>query len=333
MFRKEGESKNWNEMVSNLMKKKGINQKQLSKLSDITESSISRYLNSDKTPRMDVVVNVAKALQVETDYFLKEVGILKIIKQITGLLAAAMVLFTISFTMEVYASDFPIQSTDYSDISEAISQEVGSLDISSRDIIGGSYKSASTNANILPNRLVVDYSASATKIFITYTNIGLDAIDTVYSTVAIGGAIRSVHPFVAKVGVTSKTVSFDMRKCHEDISVKTVAMDGGDTIGTTTTPGKRDLPSSLVNLWHKGSFGSAEASINYHFKIHGSELGISNIRSYVESAQNFRGNLKGATESNVNGSTSGVKRYKKNGKYIDICGAKNTGKIISYGKQ
>lgn len=107
---------------------------------------------------------------------------------------------------------------------------------------------------------------------------------------------------------------------------------GGDTIGTTTTPGKRDLPSSLVNLWHKGSFGSAEASINYHFKIHGSELRISNIRSYVENAQNFRGNLKGATESNVNG-VHLVLRDIKNGKYIDICGSKNTGKIISYGKQ
>ena len=63
---------NWNEMVSDLMKTKGINQKQLSKLTGITESSISRYLNSDKTPRMDIVVNIAKALQVETDYFLTE---------------------------------------------------------------------------------------------------------------------------------------------------------------------------------------------------------------------------------------------------------------------
>ena len=43
---------NWNEMVSDLMKKKGVNQKQLSKLSGITESSISRYLKSDKTPRI-----------------------------------------------------------------------------------------------------------------------------------------------------------------------------------------------------------------------------------------------------------------------------------------
>ena len=62
----------WNKMVLDLMEKKGINQQQLAKMSGITASSICRYLKSDKTPRMDVVVNVAKALQVETDYFLSE---------------------------------------------------------------------------------------------------------------------------------------------------------------------------------------------------------------------------------------------------------------------
>ncbi len=62
----------WNEQVLDLMKQKGINQKQLATLSGITESSICRYLKSEKTPRMDIVVNVAKALQVETDYFLSE---------------------------------------------------------------------------------------------------------------------------------------------------------------------------------------------------------------------------------------------------------------------
>ena len=62
----------WNEKVHELMKKKGVNQKQLSKLSGITESSISRYLKGEIVPRMDVIVNVAKALQVETDYFLEE---------------------------------------------------------------------------------------------------------------------------------------------------------------------------------------------------------------------------------------------------------------------
>lgn len=62
----------WNEKVKDLMEKKGINQKELASLSGITESSISRYLSSGKNPRMDIIVNVAKALEVSTDYFLEE---------------------------------------------------------------------------------------------------------------------------------------------------------------------------------------------------------------------------------------------------------------------
>lgn len=62
----------WREKVTNLMIERGINQKQLSQLSGITESSISRYLHSSQRPRMDVVVNIAKALHVETEYLLDD---------------------------------------------------------------------------------------------------------------------------------------------------------------------------------------------------------------------------------------------------------------------
>ena len=62
----------WNEKVISIMRQKGINQKQLSQLSGITESSISRYLKGESAPRMDIVVNIAKALQVGTEFFLSE---------------------------------------------------------------------------------------------------------------------------------------------------------------------------------------------------------------------------------------------------------------------
>lgn len=62
----------WNEKVLKLMKEQNFNQKQLSQESGITESSLSRYLHSDKRPRMDIVVNVAKALHVETSFLLDE---------------------------------------------------------------------------------------------------------------------------------------------------------------------------------------------------------------------------------------------------------------------
>ncbi|MBO8427170.1 MAG: helix-turn-helix transcriptional regulator [Firmicutes bacterium] len=61
-----------NERIKFCMKEKNINQKQLSLLTNITESSISKYLNDERTPRIDVLVNIAKALGVTTDYLLGE---------------------------------------------------------------------------------------------------------------------------------------------------------------------------------------------------------------------------------------------------------------------
>lgn len=62
----------WKEKVLDLMEKRNITQKELSRLSGITESSISRYLRNDQRPRLDIVVNIARALNVETNYLLDE---------------------------------------------------------------------------------------------------------------------------------------------------------------------------------------------------------------------------------------------------------------------
>ncbi len=62
----------WNQKVLKLMQERKINQKQLAQLSGINESSLSRYLHSGQKPRMDVIVNIAKALKVETEYLLDE---------------------------------------------------------------------------------------------------------------------------------------------------------------------------------------------------------------------------------------------------------------------
>jgi predicted transcriptional regulator len=62
----------WKEKVFELMKKRNLTQKDLARLSGITESSVSRYLRSNQRPRLDIVVNFAKALNVETTYLLDE---------------------------------------------------------------------------------------------------------------------------------------------------------------------------------------------------------------------------------------------------------------------
>ena len=62
----------WQDKVKQLMETKGINQKQLSQLSGITEASVSRYLKGDRTARLDIIVNFAKALNVTTEYLLED---------------------------------------------------------------------------------------------------------------------------------------------------------------------------------------------------------------------------------------------------------------------
>ena len=62
----------WRMKVLEEMKKQNIDQKDLSKLSGVTESSISRYLHNDKRPRLDIIVNFAKALNLKTEYLLEE---------------------------------------------------------------------------------------------------------------------------------------------------------------------------------------------------------------------------------------------------------------------
>ena len=62
----------WQEKVKQLMQDQNINQKQLSQRSGITEASVSRYLKSERTARIDIIVNFAKALNVTTEYLLND---------------------------------------------------------------------------------------------------------------------------------------------------------------------------------------------------------------------------------------------------------------------
>ncbi len=56
--------------VRELMKAKDLSQKDRAEKTGITEASISRYLNGERTPRIDIIVNFAKALKVDVDYLI-----------------------------------------------------------------------------------------------------------------------------------------------------------------------------------------------------------------------------------------------------------------------
>ena len=58
------------EKIAKLMKDNGLNQKQLAEKASITEASLSKYLSGDRTPRIDVVVKLAKALNTSVNYLL-----------------------------------------------------------------------------------------------------------------------------------------------------------------------------------------------------------------------------------------------------------------------
>lgn len=60
------------ERTKQLMEEKNISQKTLSERSGITEASVSRYLAGKRTPRYDVVINFAKALEVKPGDLLPE---------------------------------------------------------------------------------------------------------------------------------------------------------------------------------------------------------------------------------------------------------------------
>ncbi len=62
----------WSEKVKRMMADRNMNQKELSEKSGITRASICRYLQGKRRPRIDVVVNFAKALGVEPEELLDE---------------------------------------------------------------------------------------------------------------------------------------------------------------------------------------------------------------------------------------------------------------------
>lgn len=63
---------NLQERIRAVMDEKGMNQKQLAIKANITEASISKYLSGERSPRTDVVVKIAKALDTSVNYLLDD---------------------------------------------------------------------------------------------------------------------------------------------------------------------------------------------------------------------------------------------------------------------
>lgn len=56
--------------LSDLLCQRNLSQKELAIRANTTEATVSRYLNLERTPQVEIVISIAKALNVTTDYLL-----------------------------------------------------------------------------------------------------------------------------------------------------------------------------------------------------------------------------------------------------------------------
>lgn len=60
------------ERLNQLMEDKNITQKELAKRINIDETAMSRYVNGTRTPRIDILTNIAKEFDVSIEYLIGE---------------------------------------------------------------------------------------------------------------------------------------------------------------------------------------------------------------------------------------------------------------------
>ena len=58
--------------ITELLHERGMTQKELASVANITESTVSHYIKGDRVPRGVNLVKVAKALETTTDYLLED---------------------------------------------------------------------------------------------------------------------------------------------------------------------------------------------------------------------------------------------------------------------
>lgn len=56
--------------ILKLMKKSDFTQKELATMVGVTDAAISRYINNEREPKVEVIANLATALDTTTDYLI-----------------------------------------------------------------------------------------------------------------------------------------------------------------------------------------------------------------------------------------------------------------------
>ena len=189
--------------------------------------------------------------------------------------------------------------------------------------------------NAIPMKVTANSDGTGCKVYIG--NLGIDALDLVTVTVkATGYSAKSQKAKV--IPVAGKTFSFNlpMIKANTTYDVTIKIQDGGKTKIKTGQAKLQYSEARLHGIWHKGTFSSRAASLDYHFNKHKGEVpGTSNMVGYISKAIVYRSELSRSTSNvKITTGTGSIpsKKYKhlKDGRFIILT---NSGReILSFGK-
>ncbi|MGC5774070.1 hypothetical protein [Paenibacillus pabuli] len=189
-----------------------------------------------------------------------------------------------------------------------------------------------------PNGIPITVSPSYSSLGVFVGNIGVDPLDSV----TVSGTATDYGNLAAKSGsvphVIGKTFVWNvpMTKTTMIYDVKIRVVDGSGTRNLTGNARLEYSEQQLASLnWHKGSFVDRRKSLEYHFKEHKSEVGTTNLHSYLLAAGTTRddvlNNPDNYNETESIGATKAHKyKHKTNGKFIILS---DSGKgILSFGR-
>lgn len=89
------------ERIADLLKKKGYTQKELAAMVGVTEAAMSKYLKGDRTPRPEIIANLATALDTTSDYLINGTPVDTDIQELYRLVARSADAMTNEEKMEI----------------------------------------------------------------------------------------------------------------------------------------------------------------------------------------------------------------------------------------
>lgn len=168
-----------------------------------------------------------------------------------------------------------------------------------------SYNASDDDIEILSPNLISIYvnpRVDGTGVDVKVGNLGLDGLDSVTVTVSATGHAKPQSQKAYVPAIIGKTFAFNMPmiKSETTYDVTASVIDGSGTV-TKTGKGTLTLGDSTLQSagWHKGTFTTRAASLDYHFDKHKSEVGAGNIVIYLNLAATYRDEI-------VNDITSGT---------------------------